>query len=90
MKDIINKIKKDTLNGPDIIIRNIKICENEIYLVFNEVLCSGTYINDFILKRITLIDKSTNLFETIYNNIPSNNIEEITEYNEILNNLLKP
>lgn len=89
MENIIERIIKDTEESPDIIIREIVIDKEKIQFVFNETLCSGPYINDYILKRLTLITNSKNLFDSIYNNIPSNNVKEVTDYNEILSNIFQ-
>ena len=89
MIDKINKIKKDTLNSPDIVVRNIKINKKNIYIVFNEVLCDGLYINDFILKGIVKLNNFHTLFNDIYNTLSTNNIIEINNYQEALNLLFQ-
>ena len=89
MTNILNKIKKDTLNSSDMIIRNITIDKKTIYIIFNEVLCDGTYINDFLIKSITKINISNNLFLDIYNHLSVNNLVEVKEYKEVLNLLFQ-
>jgi len=89
MNNIIKKIKNDMHNSSDVIVRDIMIDNKKIFVVFSETLCRGDYINDFILKRITRIKNSSNLFNDIYNNIPSNNVKEITNYQEIINMLFQ-
>lgn len=89
MNNIINDIKKDTNNSPDIIIRKIKINSKEIHVIFNEVLCDGSYINDFILKRITMIKNEENIKEELLNLIPSNSIKLDKEYKDMLNDLFQ-
>ncbi|MDD6879563.1 MAG: spore germination protein [bacterium] len=84
MDDIVEKIRKETLDSPDIVIRDILVNDNKIYLIFSEVLCDGEYINDFILKRITMFNTSINLFDDIYNNVPANSIKEVSKFNEII------
>lgn len=87
--NIIEKIKNDTRNSSDIVIRDLTIDNKKIYLVFSEVLCDGEYINDFILKRITIIDSANNLFNKIYNNVPSNSIKTINDYNTALKTIFQ-
>lgn len=89
MEEIIKKIKKDTNNSPDIIVRDLKIDNTKIYLIFNEVLCSGIYINDFVLYRLTRLNATTPIFDTLYNNIPSNNVKELITYEEALSMLFQ-
>lgn len=89
MEYLIEKIKKDTNDSPDIVVRDIKVGNSYIYLVFNEVLCDGSYINDFILEEIVTIKPSKDLFDDIYNNIPSNNIKKMNTYDEALSILFQ-
>lgn len=88
MNSIIKKIKEETQKSADIVIRDILINNEKIYLVFSEVLSDGEYINDFILKKLTVINTNNSLFTYIYNNLPSNSIKEIKE-NEILKNIFQ-
>ena len=55
MENYVKKLeKKFKLNG-DYIFKKIKIGRKTVYLVFNEVLTSSDYVNDFILKRLTKV-----------------------------------
>lgn len=89
MNDIIKKIKFETDNSSDIIIRELNINKKTIYLIFSEVLCDGQYINDFILKKLTYIKDETELSNKIYNYIPVNNIKEVYSFDEIINNIFQ-
>lgn len=89
MKNVIEKIKEDTLNSSDIVIRNIKKNNININIVFNEVLCDGSYINEFLLKSITKTNNSKDTFYEIYNNIPSNNVIIVNKYKDIINLLFQ-
>ena len=84
MDNLIEKIKKDTSYSSDIIIRKIKVFNTEIDFVFSEVLCNGTYINDFILENIVNINNN-DIFKSIYNTLPSNNVKIVSSYKEIIN-----
>ena len=73
MEKIVNDIKK-RLPSKDYIYKKIKIDKKELYLIFNEVLCSGDEINESILKRLTLLNHKNFDLE---NKIPANNIKII-------------
>lgn len=73
MEKIVNDIKK-RLPSKDYIYKKIKIDKKELYLIFNEVLCSGNEINESILKRLTLLNHKNFDLE---NKLPANNIKII-------------
>lgn len=73
MEKIVNDIKK-RLPSKDYIYKKIKIDKKELYLIFNEVLCSGDEINESILKRLTLLNHKNFDLE---NKLPANNIKII-------------
>mgnify|MGYP004506928079 FL=1 len=73
MEKIVNEIKM-RLPSKDYIYKKIKIDKKELYLIFNEVLCSGGEINESILKRLTLLNHKNFDLE---NKLPANNIKII-------------
>ena len=73
MEKIVNDIRK-RLPSKDYIYKKIKIDKKELYLIFNEVLCSGDEINESILKRLTLLNHKNFDLE---NKLPTNNIKII-------------
>lgn len=73
MEKIVNEIRK-RLPSKDYIYKKIKIDKKELYLIFNEVLCSGNGINESILKRLTLLNHKNFDLE---NKLPANNIKII-------------
>ena len=73
MEKIVNDIRK-RLPSKDYIYKKIKIDKKELYLIFNEVLCSGDEINESILKRLTLLNHKNFDLE---NKLPANNIKII-------------
>lgn len=73
MEKIVNDIRKK-LPSKDYIYKKIKIDKKELYLIFNEVLCSGNEINESILKRLTLLNHKNFDLE---NKLPANNIKII-------------
>lgn len=75
MENYVKKLeKKFELNG-DYIFKKIKIGRKTISLVFNEVLTSSDYVNDFILKRLTKV-KAKDL-TNLMNILPDANMKEI-------------
>ncbi len=77
---IVDNVKKCFGPSKDYIYKEIKVGRKVIYFIFTEVLCNGSDINDFILKRFTRLNK--NDLDNIINLLPDNNIKEIKE-NEI-------
>ena len=51
------KIKEVYKNSLDINFRNINLKNNQLLLVFNQCLCNGKSINDFVLKNLSFIQK---------------------------------
>jgi len=75
MEKFVKKLEdKFKLNG-DYIFKTIKIGRKKIFFVFNEVLTSSEYVNDFILKRATKL-KAKDL-DNLMNILPDANMKEI-------------
>lgn len=89
--NLVEQLQKDTNCASDIIIREITIGKHNITLVYNEVLTSGSNINDFILKNLAfLIDEKvdiSSIYSFLYNSLPAHNIKEIKDYNDFLQKL---
>ncbi len=89
--DIIKKLKQDTNSASDMIFKKIELSNHEIYLIYNEVLCSGDAINDFVLKNIAfLIDedkKITDIYSFLYNSLPSHNVQIEKNYTDIVSKI---
>ena len=79
MNNIVERLKKDTNNVFDIIYRKISIDNKSIYIIFSDTLSDVNYINNYILKKITTISYTNDLFNTLYNSIPSANLKEVTK-----------
>ena len=77
MERIINELKKKLGPSKDYIYKKLEIDKMKLYLVFSEVLSSGDDINDFILKRLTILSKKQ--LNNLENYLPANNIKEIKE-----------
>lgn len=91
MDEYIKKIKEKCGNSDDIIVRNITINNNEIYIIFNEVLCDGRNVNDFIVRNISRLinNKTNNLYSLIYNSISGTNLKETENINEAVSYIFK-
>lgn len=88
----IEQLKKDTNQASDIIYKNIQINNQQITLIYSEVLTSGDNISDLVLKNIAkIIDEKINtgddLFQFFFNSIPSHNVSQIKDYQDLLNKL---
>lgn len=86
LDEIIKKIKKDFNNSPDIIFRKVKIKKTEILLIYNVTLTNSSNINEFILEKLTTIDKRItrkNIYEHLSNIIPENVIQSVTDKNDL-------
>ena len=81
MQNIINKLKKDTNYGDNIIYRKKKILLKEIYIIFNETLTSSDTISDFIIRSLNNIFIPT--YKNIINKINNFKYKEINNYKDI-------
>ena len=78
---IVNKIKNNYKNIPDLKTRKIKYKLSNIYIFYLETICSSEQINDFILKNITNPNKKRTI-----NNIlatPNFNLIKLDEIDNI-------
>ena len=82
-----DEIKKAFGRSTDLIIRPFIIDNREITLVMSEVLGSGGYVNDFILRRLLTIKfQSDDIGSELLNFIPTNNgkilnkLSDMTDY----------
>lgn len=92
MDEIIKKIKTKTGNSDDIIVRNITINNNEIYIIFSEVLCDGRNVNDFIVRnisRLVLNNTTSNLYSLIFNTISGTNLKETENVDDAISYIFK-
>ena len=81
---IVNKIKNNYKNIPDLKTRKIKYKLSNIYIFYLETICSSEQINDFILKNITNPNKKRTI-----NNIlatPNFNLIKLDEIDKYLFN----
>lgn len=77
---MINKLKKDFRQNPDLVIRKIKInILHKIYVVFFDTLSNQDKINEYILKKLTNLNNLNNL----ENLLPGSNFVKLNKYDEI-------
>lgn len=88
--DYVNKIKKESNNAVDYLYKEIKLNNNTINLISIETIASSSDINDFILKKISLLDNfnTDDLYEYLFNYLPAISIKRVKDYNEALSLLL--
>ena len=79
---LINKLKNDVGPSKDYKFKELVIDKCDVLLVFNEVLTDGQSINDFVLRKLLLLDKKQ--LNKLDNVLPNTNITNIKE-SEILN-----
>ena len=85
----IELLKKEKENTDDLIIKEINISNNIIYIISIETLTSSTDINDFILEYINYkdINNIDNLEEYLYNHLPVISNQKINNYQDLLKRL---
>ncbi len=80
MNKLVERLKKEFENVPDLKVKEIKISFNKsIYVCFIETVCSGDKINDYILKHLTRYNPKMNL----NSNTPGSNTVILKNYDEI-------
>jgi len=89
MNELIKKIKKDTGNSDDIIYKELKIHNQTVNIISNEVLTDTKVINDYILRAIVRVLEKNISINDLQSFLPDNNIKIMTNYKEMLNLLYK-
>lgn len=83
----IEKIKADYSNSIDMNYKQLTLNNKKLTLVYNYTLCNNRFINDFILKNISDLEKRdthlNNIIDVLYNTIPSAVIKIETEFTSI-------
>jgi len=85
MNELIKKIKKDTGNSDDIIYKELKIHNQTVNIISNEVLTDTKVINDYILRAIVRVLEKNISINDLQSFLPDNNIKIMTNYKEMLN-----
>lgn len=87
----IKIIKTQTGSSPDIIIKEMQVCDIKVAIVFNETLSDKSIINDFVLEYLEELELSdldtSNLFEYLEKHIPTHKTNKINNYNDLFYNL---
>jgi spore germination protein KA len=79
---VINKLKEETNNNEYLIIRNKKINNINISIIYYEPLVSSIKISEYIIKSLNKLNN--NLIYNIKNNIYNFKYKEIYTYNELV------
>ena len=82
MNKIVERIKKEFTNTPDLKIKEVKINPfKAVYVIFIETVCSSDKVNDYILKNLTL-KKDADIESSIPgpNTVPLDNYDQIEFY----------
>lgn len=80
MKEILNRLKNEFTNTPDLKVKEIKInLLKKIYIIYIETICDSDKINEYILKNLTNYNSKNNL----NSNIPGPNTIFIKNTDEI-------
>jgi spore germination protein KA len=74
---LVQRIKKTISISKDYKIREFMVDRKKVYLVFNEVLCSTTMINDFILDDLIRLSKRQ--LKNVESHLPDANVIGIEE-----------
>ncbi len=82
--DYVTYVKEKTGNSKDYIYKTLYVDKTKLILIFNEVLTSSNDVNNFILRKLTSLNKKN--FKSITNHLPSANIKQINT-DEIFNYL---
>jgi len=86
-KDIIERLKKDTNNTDDIIIRKMKVSKRNLYIIYIESLTSSDKISDFVIRSLDKINlnypKTKDLENVIFNEIENFKVKKISTYEDI-------
>ena len=78
---LINEIKNNYKDVPDLKLRKIKYKLSSIYIFYVETICSSEQINNFILKNITNPVKKRNINNILATpNLVKINKDEIDKY----------
>jgi len=85
--NIINKLKKDTMESEIITYREKKVCGKKVCIIYIDPLTSSDKISDFIVRSLDRINriyrKCDNLEDVIYNEIDNFKVKKATTYDEM-------
>lgn len=73
----IKKLKKKVFPSKDYVFKDIQIDRVSVVLIFNDVLTSSNYINDFVLQHLIKFNKKK--LKKLKENLPDTNIENIKD-----------
>ena len=84
------KLKQETNKADDFIYKDIYLGKNHLELITIETIASSNDINNFILKRISFLDKLSvfDLTSYLYNYLPASSISIVNDYDTLKEKLL--
>ena len=89
---VIETIKEQTNNSPDIIIKTITFFNHYVHIIFNESLSNSTTINEYILeffeKERKIKSKQEDIIKYLIRKLPTRKTTKIDNYDELFYNLL--
>ncbi len=92
VKELITKIKNQTGENPDIIIKEMNLKNTDIAIIFSNSLSDRTTINDYILEFLENLKMNEqnifDLYDYIYQYITMHKVTKINNYNDLFYNLL--
>ena len=82
------KLKQETNKADDFIYKDIYLGKNHLELITIETIASSNDINNFILKRISFLDKLSvfDLTSYLYNYLPASSISIVNDYDTLKKN----
>ena len=86
--DYLKRIEKDFNSFDDLIIKELSIENSKLTILSIDTIVNNFNINDFILKKLTTITKTSDLTTFLINNLPCNNIQKVHNYQDICNLLV--
>lgn len=88
--DYINKIKLDSNNSSDYVYRTLNILNNRIDIIYIETIANTDDINDYILRKLTLLknDNYSDFTDYVINSLPTASISKINSYTKSIDKLL--
>jgi spore germination protein KA len=91
IKKVIGLIKQQTDNNPDIIIKEMKLNDTDISVIFSESMADRTTINDFVLEFLQEIKingiEITDMYQFLESNLPTHKVVKVSNYKDLFYNL---
>lgn len=91
--NVINFIKQELDENPELIIKELNINKNKVYILYIESVTDRTTINNFLLEYLSFDIKKNdkdikNLYEYLNSHIPANKIVKLEYIDDLIYNLM--